>query len=301
MHSKLLTDMFVLALPVAEKILRPIVVYFFLVIGLAPGGKTRAGAAQSLRSGCPAHAVEHRAERHHRRRQHRDRRNHRRGHAADRQLPRRAFSFRHEKLDRLVEGEATVLIEDGKILQGQTGSGKCFRCRISKPLRTSKALADLRRSGPRHARPERNDFLHRQETSTGGSSPPGSAGPPRSACARGGDSSPANRSSGALSPFSRHLSATAERMRQRPVPPSRQRFPGTKKISSPKAARGRKSPAQFQETLPRDRIGLLSLRRVRGFLFEILGLLFDFRLFLRVAFGFLLDIFRGLSRPAPCP
>ncbi len=39
MHSKLWTDMFVLALPVAEKILRPIVVYFFLVIGLRLAGK----------------------------------------------------------------------------------------------------------------------------------------------------------------------------------------------------------------------------------------------------------------------
>src|SRR5579864_1298442 len=39
MHSKLWTDMFVLALPIAEKILRPIVVYFFLVIGLRLAGK----------------------------------------------------------------------------------------------------------------------------------------------------------------------------------------------------------------------------------------------------------------------
>ena len=39
MHSKVWTDMFVLALPVAEKILRPIVVYLFLVIGLRLAGK----------------------------------------------------------------------------------------------------------------------------------------------------------------------------------------------------------------------------------------------------------------------
>src|SRR5579862_2372354 len=39
MHSKIFTDMFVLALPVAEKILRPIVVYLFLVIGLRLAGK----------------------------------------------------------------------------------------------------------------------------------------------------------------------------------------------------------------------------------------------------------------------
>ncbi len=39
MHSKLVADMFVLGLPVAEKIIRPIVVYIFLVVGLRLAGK----------------------------------------------------------------------------------------------------------------------------------------------------------------------------------------------------------------------------------------------------------------------
>src|SRR5215813_6259060 len=39
MHSKILTDMFVLGLPIIEKILRPILVYAFLVIGLRLAGK----------------------------------------------------------------------------------------------------------------------------------------------------------------------------------------------------------------------------------------------------------------------
>lgn len=39
MHSKVWTDMFVLALPMAEKILRPVAVYLFLVIGLRLAGK----------------------------------------------------------------------------------------------------------------------------------------------------------------------------------------------------------------------------------------------------------------------
>src|SRR5271167_651253 len=39
MHAKLFSDMFVLALPVAEKILRPIVVYIFLIAGLRLAGK----------------------------------------------------------------------------------------------------------------------------------------------------------------------------------------------------------------------------------------------------------------------
>jgi uncharacterized membrane protein YcaP (DUF421 family) len=39
MQTKFLTDMFVLGLPIAEKILRPIVVYVFLVVGLRLAGK----------------------------------------------------------------------------------------------------------------------------------------------------------------------------------------------------------------------------------------------------------------------
>jgi uncharacterized membrane protein YcaP (DUF421 family) len=116
MHSKIWTDMFVLALPVAEKILRPIVIYFFLVIGLRLAGKRELaqlnpfdlvvlltlsntvqnaiiGDDSSVTGGVIGAAtlllVNYLVVR---------------------------FLFRHEKLDRLVEGEATVLIEDGKIL-----------------------------------------------------------------------------------------------------------------------------------------------------------------------------------------
>jgi uncharacterized membrane protein YcaP (DUF421 family) len=39
MHTKLVADMFVLGLPVAEKIIRPIVVYIFLIVGLRLAGK----------------------------------------------------------------------------------------------------------------------------------------------------------------------------------------------------------------------------------------------------------------------
>ena len=44
MNSKLATDMFVLGLPIAEKILRPIVVYVFLIVGLRLAGRTGHGA-----------------------------------------------------------------------------------------------------------------------------------------------------------------------------------------------------------------------------------------------------------------
>ena len=39
MHSKLAADMFVLTLPLAEKIIRPVVVYVFLIAGLRLAGK----------------------------------------------------------------------------------------------------------------------------------------------------------------------------------------------------------------------------------------------------------------------
>jgi uncharacterized membrane protein YcaP (DUF421 family) len=119
MHSKLWTDMFVLALPVAEKILRPIVVYLFLVIGLRLAGKRELaqlnpfdlvvlltlsntvqnaiiGDDNSVTGGVIGAAtlllVNYLVVR---------------------------FLFRHEELDRLVEGEATVLIEHGRILGGK--------------------------------------------------------------------------------------------------------------------------------------------------------------------------------------
>ena len=39
MTTKTLTDMFVLTLPIAEKILRPVIVYVFLIVGLRLAGK----------------------------------------------------------------------------------------------------------------------------------------------------------------------------------------------------------------------------------------------------------------------
>lgn len=119
MNSKLLTDMFVLAIPVAEKILRPIVVYAFLVLGLRLAGKrelaqlnpfdlvvllTLSNTVQnaiivddnSVTGGIIGAAtlllVNYLVVR---------------------------FLFRHEKLDRLIEGDATVVIENGVILENK--------------------------------------------------------------------------------------------------------------------------------------------------------------------------------------
>ena len=122
MHSKLYTDMFVLGLPVAEKILRPVVVYFFLVIGLRLAGKRELaqlnpfdlvvlltlsntvqnaiiGDDNSVTGGIIGAAtllvVNYLVVR---------------------------FLYRHEKLDRIVEGESCVLIENGKVLENQMTS-----------------------------------------------------------------------------------------------------------------------------------------------------------------------------------
>jgi uncharacterized membrane protein YcaP (DUF421 family) len=119
MHSKVWIDMFVLALPLAEKILRPIIVYVFLVIGLRLAGKRELaqlnpfdlvvlltlsntvqnaiiGDDNTITGGIIGAAtlllVNYLVVR---------------------------FLFRHEKLDRLVEGEATVLIEHGRILKNR--------------------------------------------------------------------------------------------------------------------------------------------------------------------------------------
>ncbi len=115
MHSKLWTDMFVLAVPVAEKILRPILVYFFLVIGLRLAGKRELaqlnpfdlvvlltlsntvqnaiiGDDNTVTGGLIGAAtlllVNFLVVR---------------------------FLFRHEKLDRMVEGKATVLMDHGQV------------------------------------------------------------------------------------------------------------------------------------------------------------------------------------------
>ena len=119
MHSKLWTDMFALGIPVAEKILRPLIVYFFLVIGLRLAGKRELaqlnpfdlvvlltlsntvqnaiiGDDNSITGGVIGAATL----------------------LLTNYLVVR-FLYRHEKLDRLVEGEACTLIENGKVLDNQ--------------------------------------------------------------------------------------------------------------------------------------------------------------------------------------
>lgn len=115
MHSQIFTNMFVLALPVTEKILRPVVVYFFLIVGLRLAGKRELaqlnpfdlvvlltlsntvqnaiiGDDNSVTGGIIGAAtlllVNYLVVR---------------------------YLYRHQRLDRVVEGGSTVLIEHGKI------------------------------------------------------------------------------------------------------------------------------------------------------------------------------------------
>ncbi len=97
MHTKFLSDMFVLGLPIAEKILRPIVVYVFLIVGLRLAGKRELAQLNPFDLVVLLTLVEHGAERDHRRRQQRHGRPHRRRDVADRQLRRREVSLHATK------------------------------------------------------------------------------------------------------------------------------------------------------------------------------------------------------------
>ena len=119
MDSKIWTDMFTLALPVAEKILRPIIVYAFLVVGLRLAGKRELaqlnpfdlvvlltlsntvqnaiiGEDNSVTGGLIGATallgINHLVVR---------------------------FLYKHEQLDRIVEGQPEVLIDNGRLREDQ--------------------------------------------------------------------------------------------------------------------------------------------------------------------------------------
>src|SRR6267143_1746337 len=119
MNHQLFADMFHLGLPWLEKIIRPVVVYFFLIIGLRLAGKRELaqlnpfdlvvlltlsntvqnaiiGEDNSVTGGIIGAStllvVNYLVVR---------------------------FLYRHEKLDRLVEGESCSLIENGKVLENR--------------------------------------------------------------------------------------------------------------------------------------------------------------------------------------
>src|ERR1700694_2205359 len=119
MDAKIWTDILQPDISIVEKIVRPVIVYFFLVVGLRLAGKrelaqlnpfdlvvllTLSNTVQNAIIGDDSTVTGGIIG------------------AATLLLVNYLvvqFLFRHEKLDRLVEGEATVLIEHGKILEGR--------------------------------------------------------------------------------------------------------------------------------------------------------------------------------------
>ena len=129
--------------------------------------ETRTGAAQPFRSGRPAHAVEHRAERHHRRRQQRHRRRDRRDHAAGRQLCPGALPVGH-RIARTVGRRRTRRADRKRRHQARAAAeGSDHRSASS---RSARAQAGLRRSLDEIDRAvlesERHHLLLRQEAGT---------------------------------------------------------------------------------------------------------------------------------------
>jgi uncharacterized membrane protein YcaP (DUF421 family) len=117
MDSAMLKDMFAMGLPLAEKVLRPVIVYFFLVVGLRLAGKRELaqlnpfdlvvllllsntvqnsiiGNDNSVTGGLVGAAT-----------------------LLVLNWVVVRFLFRHERLERIVEGQETVLIEGGRVLK----------------------------------------------------------------------------------------------------------------------------------------------------------------------------------------
>lgn len=122
MLEKLFADLFVLNLPVAEKVIRPVIIYVFLVIGLRLAGKRELAQLNPFDFVVLmtlSNAVQN-------------------GIIGDDNTVLGAMIgassllfvnfvvvrllFGHEKLDRLIEGDPDVLVEDGKILSDRLRS-----------------------------------------------------------------------------------------------------------------------------------------------------------------------------------
>ena len=165
MHSKLWTDMFQLGLPVAEKILRPVIVYLFLIAGLRLAGKrelaqlntfdlvvllTLSNTVQNaiigddntviggLIGATTLLAVNFFVVR---------------------------FLVRHPTLDRLAEGQATTLIHEGKLRAQSPFGGDHLRIGTSR-CRPAPGLRAFERDRGGRARTGRNHHICWKEAGT---------------------------------------------------------------------------------------------------------------------------------------
>ena len=174
MDSRIWTDMFQLGLPIAEKIVRPVLVYAFLIVGLRLAGKRELaqlntfdlvvllllsnvvqnaiiGEDNSVTGGLIGAAtllvVNHVVVR---------------------------FLFRHEQLDRVIEGEPDVLIDDGRLLEDRLTRGDHHaRGAGGRGAQAGVRLAGRRRAGG--ARVGRRHHVRRQEAEARGRPAPGTA------------------------------------------------------------------------------------------------------------------------------
>jgi uncharacterized membrane protein YcaP (DUF421 family) len=148
MDSRIWTDMFQLGLPIAEKIVRPVLVYAFLIVGLRLAGKRELaqlntfdlvvllllsnvvqnaiiGEDNSVTGGLVGAAalllINHVVVR---------------------------FLFRHESLERVIEGEPDVLIDDGRLLEDHLTQETITRAELEVAARKQGfgSLADVERA-----------------------------------------------------------------------------------------------------------------------------------------------------------
>ena len=163
MNSTLAADMFVLGLPIAEKILRPIVVYVFLIVGLRLAGKRELaqlnpfdlvvlltlsntvqnaiiGDDNSVTGGLIGAAtlliVNHVVVR---------------------------FLYRHERLDRLIEGDPDVLIENG-VIRIDRLKDEAHHARRARRRGAQAGLRVARRDRSRDSRARRQHLLLRRRS-----------------------------------------------------------------------------------------------------------------------------------------
>ena len=166
MNSKLAADMFVLGLPIAEKIVRPIIVYVFLIVGLRLAGRRELaqlnpfdlvvlltisntvqnaiiGEDNSVTGGIIGAAtllvVNYGVVK---------------------------FLYSHEKLDRIIEGDQCVLIENGVLNADRLKRELITRSELETAAH-KQGFRIARRHRPRHPRPGRQHQLLREKAGTG--------------------------------------------------------------------------------------------------------------------------------------
>ena len=166
MNTKLVADMFVLGLPIAEKIVRPIIVYIFLIVGLRLAGKRELaqlnpfdlvvlltisntvqnaiiGEDNSVTGGLIGAAtllvVNYGVVR---------------------------FLYCHEKLDRIIAGDP-MRADRERRAEARPAQTRADHARGARNGRAQAGILVARRNRPRHPRPRRRHLLLREKADAG--------------------------------------------------------------------------------------------------------------------------------------